>query len=260
MENFQNQNQVHPMTLEEQDAFFKKKEQEYDEKDEKEEEWMSSATMPAFPPNAYESTIGIKSEHDIKKENNERIERLISPELLKYFSRNEAHNLIKSFLGIPSVTTQEEGCGYQLSNIKNEYLTLLRSEIEGKKIIEIGDAGHGINRSWFKEMGAEGFVGIDINYGGPDALTFLMKQPADSAVVCSFGVFDDGSLYFSEDSNLKKYIQKLCEEIYRVTPRNSISLHGLERKNDLIRAGFIEVAQITPVTFMGGSVILFRKQ
>jgi len=262
MENPESQNQVPneneqkiigPMSKEEEDALF-------DEVRKRGEEAAQKTYKATKPLGLTEDSIHVVNEtpEEEKRRQNEEIERHISPELLKHFTPAEAHELIESFLGIPSVETQTEG-GYDLNSIENNFLTLLQSEIKDKKVVEIGDVGRKINKYWFKKLGASGFIGIDTKSGDPDALTFLMRLPSESVIVCSFGVFDDGSLYFSEKDSLKKYINELCIEIFRVTPKNGISLHGLEYESDLINAGFTEEVKITPINHLGGSVVIFRK-
>lgn len=180
---------------------------------------------------------------EARKGTEERLERLVTPELLTYFSREDALKLVEYFGTVPSTGTQDyPGVPYDLSQLNSEAREYLIGYVKDKRVIEIGDAGRKINEPFFiLDWGAKSFEIADAQYG-VDGLTYLMRQPEGSALVCSFGVFDDGMLYMDGvkiEKPLREYVSKLCKEIYRVTPKGGITLHGLEWDGDLKDAGFV---------------------
>lgn len=184
----------------------------------------------------------VKSDEEVRKERQERLEKLVTPELLTHFSPQEAFRLVEYFNTTPSSGTQERvGTPYDLYKLSPEARAYLEKHVKDQRIIEIGDAGRKINMPFFMKLGARSFETADPNFSEVDGLTYLMRQPEGSALVCSFGVFDDGVLYMDGceiGKSLKEYVGKLCKEIYRVTPKGGITLHGLEWDGDLKDAGF----------------------
>ena len=185
----------------------------------------------------------LKSEEEAIREDQERLERLVTPELLTYFSEKDALKLVRYFQETPSSGTQEEkGMPYDLQKLSEEAKQFLVKEIRGKKIIEIGDAGRRINECLLLRLGARSFETADAQWG-VDGLTYLMRQPEGSAIVCSFGVLDWGVLYddwINSPRAMERYRKLLGNEMYRVTPKGAITLHGLECFDDLKQAGFRE--------------------
>ena len=169
-------------------------------------------------------------------------EGLVTPELLTHFSREDALRLVKYFSIVPSQTTQGfPGVPYDLSQLGQEARAYLEEHVRDQKVIEIGDAGRRINEPFFMKLGVKSFETVDPQPCGVDGLSYLMRQPEGSAIVTSFGVFDDGVLYMDGKTGelLDGYVSKLCSEIYRVTPKESITFHGLEWDGDLKDAGFV---------------------
>ncbi|MFZ5954932.1 MAG: hypothetical protein ACOYT4_00755 [Nanoarchaeota archaeon] len=184
----------------------------------------------------------VVSKQEQRKMEAEAIHEKISPELLRHFTKKEAYNLIKYFISVPSTSTQEPGASYDLYTICNsnrKFREYLGEQINGRNIIELGDAGRQINKNLFLKLGAKNYESVDPNYNF-DGLTYLMRQDDNSAIICSFGVLESGVLYGAESGfeALVKYQQKLADEIYRVTPKGAITLHGLECSVDLLNAGF----------------------
>lgn len=142
-----------------------------------------------------------------------------------------------------------------------------KSFLQGRGIIELGSAATGIIPYVF-DVGVEFYVGVDPGYAhetrraidafvrehpqcanrlsavADDGLTFLQRQPSDSANVVSSGVLDTFVIgfYAIGDKRVKAYQHALCEEIFRVTPPGGISCHyGADRKpwqEALVSAGF----------------------
>lgn len=209
------------------------------------------------------------TEEQAEEERRQRLEGKITPELLTHFDRKEALELVAYFGGVPTAGTQEAvGTSYDLYKLNQGARQFLAREIQGKRIIEIGDAGRSVNRPFFMELGARSFETADPNFSGIDGLTYLMRQPDGSAVVTSFGVLDDGVLYGPSgceiSTSLGKYVGKLCNQIYRVTPKGGITLHGLEWDGDLLGAGFVNDAnaprQANSYTPGSGGLRLLRKE
>jgi hypothetical protein len=184
------------------------------------------------------------------------LEGKVTPELLNHFSRRDALELIKMFHNVEPHKYMEfvreqpwgiEGSLYDYLR-KPEDKEYLANEIKGKRVIEFGDR-EGTNKRFFLELGAESYEasdpisntkGLDI-----DALTHLIRQPDESAIVCSFAVLYsrvlyDPYLFKKSPTALREYQKELGNQIYRVTPKNSITLHMLERQGDLTNTGFIE--------------------
>ena len=183
----------------------------------------------------------VMSEEEIKKRDEEFVRGDVTPELLKYFSQKTAEELVKYFQNSPNVSTQRDGAIYNLYELVGKDLDYLEKEVKGKKVIEFGDAGKKINKTFFEELGSKKFIAFDTLPGkGRDALSQLSRQPDNSAVVTSFGVLDEGVLYMGGVvEGLERYTEELAKQIYRVTPLRGLTIHGLENAKDLINAGFI---------------------
>lgn len=191
----------------------------------------------------------IMSEEEVRKKS----EAQITPELLKFFNRAEARELVRYFSSTPSEPTSDFGRPYDLSRLGEEARKFLAREVKGRKIIELGNRGYAnldrdsnnvlcsVPAATFLELGAKSYEGCDPKYNA-DGLTFLLKQPDESAIVTSFGVLEDGVLHMggcSIDHLLSRYTAELGRQIYRVTPKGAITLHGLDSSHDLKNAGFI---------------------
>lgn len=147
-----------------------------------------------------------------------------------------------------------------------EQLLQLREFIEGKVIIEIGSARTSI-LSYVTQLKVSSYVGVDPfvveateesikdflrenpQYAGKlsavseDGLTFLRRQPIESATIVSSGVLDTSVIggKIRHDPVVAEYERELSSEIYRVTPANGISYHRCadqEWREALISAGF----------------------
>jgi len=182
----------------------------------------------------------------------------VSPELLRHFSYDEAFNLVKYFFQTPSTGTQDINGSYDLSKLNPEARNFLERELQGKDILEIGNAGSRVNHN-LTPFNIGNYVGVDADYGD-DALTHLMRQPEESAIVCSFGVLESGVLdsWIGRERPLGKYIDLLAREIYRVTPEGSITLHGTDGFDELKRAGFRD----ENVLYKGsiGDILTYRRE
>lgn len=182
--------------------------------------------------------------------NEERYRELVTPELLARFTEKEALNLVRYFGQTPSSSTQDFTGGglYGWSHISQKAKAFLASEIRGRRVIELGDAGNKTNARFFlRDLGAKSFETADPKYiPRCDGLSYLVRQPEESAIVTSFGVFDEGVLHAGpkEPDELFRYRQLLADEIYRVTPIGGITLHGLDWYFEFERAGFKEDASV----------------
>lgn len=126
----------------------------------------------------------------------------------------------------------------------------IAKEIKGRKVIELGPS-HDPKAKFFLDNGAKEYVGVDLfhsftascfvqNYIGAkivkrDALSYLMKQENESAVVASFGFLCDALHMLNPH-----YIPFVVREIYRVTPKGGISIHSTacDFENSFEAAGF----------------------
>jgi len=112
----------------------------------------------------------------------------------------------------------------------------LAKEINGKKVIELGPS-HNPRAKMFLDLGAKEYVGVELfhsftascftqNYNGAktvqkEALSYLMSQEDESAIVASFGFLCD-ALHIQNHH----YIPFITKEIHRVTPKGSPSIHS----------------------------------
>ena len=181
----------------------------------------------------------VMSREEQEKERQERLEKMITPELLTHFFRNEAKRLVEYFDRIPSAQTCGPSNMYSFERLSKEANDFLRNELQWKKIIELGSAGRNEAKLHFEyDFKVGQYEYADPQYN-TDGLSHLMKQPDNSAIVTSFGVLEDGVLYMDGlIPGLRKYTELLGKEIYRVTPKGAITFHGLETDHDLIDAGF----------------------
>jgi hypothetical protein len=127
----------------------------------------------------------------------------------------------------------------------------LKKEIEGKTVIELGPAHNPNHYIFLKQLGAKEYIGVDLfnDFIGncftnthskakvvkEEALSFLIKQPSESAIVVSFG-FLCNALHADNEH----FVPFVSREIYRITPKNGISVHQgvYELKTSLPGAGF----------------------
>ncbi len=196
----------------------------------------------------------------------ERKENQLTPELLNNFSQKDTSKLVEYFNQIPSTRTQDGAyVPYALEKLSNKGLEYLANEIKGKKIIELGDAGRRRNEKLLIDLGAESIDYADPLSSGVDGFSYLARQPDESAIVCSFGLFDIGVLYhsFCEPEELVKYQKLLTDEIYRVTPKNGVTFHGLEFDYTLKESGFNADSnapdELNTKTDQRGGLVLLRK-
>jgi hypothetical protein len=89
-----------------------------------------------------------------------------------------------------------------------------------------------------------------------DAYSFLKNLPNNSAFVYSFGLFDvcnqlGGNCETQEEINIKeKYVQALTDEIARVTPDKTVSIHkGICHADYFTKAGFVPLPVSNDTTF-----------
>ncbi|MEA3329975.1 MAG: hypothetical protein U9Q06_04500 [Nanoarchaeota archaeon] len=194
---------------------------------------------PIVPP-GLPSNMKARSEDESKKFWEDYYNKRVTPELLKDFSHEEALGLVKYFFRTPGAETQTIGGNYSLGNLDKNSKSFLEKELRNANIIEIGNKGL-IQNAEFAPFGIRSYQGTDCDYGN-DALTHLMKQPDESAVICSFGVLESGVLdsWVGRDKPLGRYIDLLAKEIYRVTPKGAITLHGTDGFTELEKAGFAD--------------------
>ncbi|MDI6736900.1 MAG: hypothetical protein QME12_00085 [Nanoarchaeota archaeon] len=129
--------------------------------------------------------------------------------------------------------------------------TIIRDSINGRKAIELGPGCNPMHK-WLLEKGASEYTGVELFYprisekmvegenariAANDALSFLVSQPGESAIVASRGVLNQEVMPSSN------YARFLAREIYRVTPKGGITIHSmgvssLDAKRFFREAGF----------------------
>ncbi len=221
----------------------------------------------------------IISEEEVKKRQEEHLQSKITPELLKFFNWADADELVRYFYSTPSQTTSDFNYGYDLSKISKKAKEFLAKEVKDRRIIELGNKGYrnincddknvfcNLPAAELLGLGARSYEGCDPKYN-VDGLTFLLRQPDESAIVTSFGVLEDGVLYMpkgcgSIDHLLPMYTAELGKQIYRVTPKGAITLHGLDCSRDLENTGFIIEESVTRDLKRGnisGGLVVLRKK
>ena len=189
------------------------------------------------------------------------IRRHVTPELLDYFSREEAEKIVKyCHFESPTCKTAYTGGGsvIGLEGLNEDEQSFLRNELEGRIIIELGSGKNKTNESFFRKIEVESFETVDPQVN-TDGLSYLAKLPNESAIVCSFGLFDEGVLYPVDRDHkevMRKYVNALSQQIYRVTPKGRITFHGLEFPHSFVDEGF---KKETNLDLGRKSLIVFRK-
>ena len=111
---------------------------------------------------------------------------------------------------------------------------ILKNSITGRKAIELGPGCNPMHR-WLLERGASEYTGVEMLYPqvsermitgnnakivDNDALSFLVSQPDESAIIASRGVLNEEVM---PSSNYSRFLVK---EIYRATPKGGITIHS----------------------------------
>ena len=216
----------------------------------------------------------VMSEEEVKRRAEDSLQGKITPGLLKFFNRADAYELVRYFNSTPSQRTSDYGCSYDLSKISKEDREFLAREVKGRKIIELGNKGYrninpgdnnvrcNVPAAELLELGARSYEGCDPKYN-TDGLTFLLRQSDESAIVTSFGVLESGVLYMEGCGNienlLSRYTAELGMQIYRVTPKGAITLHGLDYRFDLENAGFVFDRCLKKGNVTGDLVVLRKR-
>lgn len=226
--------------------------------------------VPEFLLSKHSDSLDARVETPEEERNRleEMYRKKITPELLTHFSFDAALQLVKYFEQTPSTPTQDaQGVPYDLFSLGDKAREFLAREVKGKKILELGNSGYksgyNVPSRYLLGLGAQSYEGCDPKYN-TDGLTFLMRQPEGSAIVCSFGVLESGVLDFSfKEDDLTKYCELLDKEVYRVTPAGSITLHGTDSPTRLIDAGFKVVPEfpegLNPKEYQTGGLVVLRK-
>lgn len=111
---------------------------------------------------------------------------------------------------------------------------ILADSIKGRQAIELGPGCNPLH-GWLFEIGASAYTGVELFYPetsrqiitgenanvvSQDALSCLLSQPDESAILVSSGVLN------REIMPSFNYLRFLLREIYRVTPNGCITIHG----------------------------------
>jgi hypothetical protein len=181
-----------------------------------------------------------------EEEEKARMKKMITPELLTYFTRKEALDLLSVFFNSPSASYFSDIYWPFAFHNRREIIEYVVKEIKGRDVIEIGSNGNQSSEALFLNLGAKSYKDADVKQN-IDALSALARQKSESAIIISFALFAEQILYpvgIPEGVNpaiFARYRAELCKHIYRVTPRGAITLHGLEADcmDDLLNAGFV---------------------
>jgi hypothetical protein len=207
----------------------------------------------------------ILSEEEVRKREEELIQERITPELLRYFRKEEAYELVSAFYKTPTSSHRDI---YRIDTPEAE--EFLAKEVKGRRIIELGSNGNDNYKLIFGWLGAKSYEFADPKYN-VEGLTALIRQPDESAIICSFALFADAVLYpYISDgvdpAIFERYRKELTKQMYRVTPRNGITLHGIEDwcLGNLENAGFVVEnsvpEQLKHRSLMGFKMCVLRKR
>ncbi|MFH1065668.1 MAG: hypothetical protein V1734_04155 [Nanoarchaeota archaeon] len=153
-----------------------------------------------------------------------------------------------------STTTYAMSFDVQMELLRRYILnaeTILKDSINGRKAIELGPGCNPMHR-WLFERGASEYTGVEMLYPqisekmvsgenakivNNDALSFLLSQPDESAIITSRGVLNQEVMPSSN------YARFLIREICRVTPKGGITIHSsgvssVDEKRFFKEAGF----------------------
>lgn len=198
---------------------------------------------PSLYRPTYKEREKMKSDEAERREKQRKNKESMIVSLQNFFNREEVCRLIEYFNECPGTTTKWPGYTYDFGRLSEEAKKFLYNEINGRRIIELGNKGYYSDYHFENVFKSKSYEGCDPQYN-VDGLTFLLKQQDESAIITSFGVLEDGVLYMIGCDRihnlLSKYTAELGRQIYRVTPKRGITIHGLEYSYDLIKAGFEE--------------------
>ncbi|MDD4878116.1 MAG: hypothetical protein PHO02_03710 [Candidatus Nanoarchaeia archaeon] len=139
---------------------------------------------------------------------------------------------------LPSTTSYAMSFDVQMELMKRHIENaenILKSSIRGRRAIELGPGCNPLQK-WLLERGASEYTGVEMLYPQvsekmvsgenakivkSDALSFLVSQPDESAIVASRGVLND------EVMPSPNYARFLIREIYRVTPKGAVTIHSM---------------------------------
>lgn len=177
------------------------------------------------------------------------VQRKCPPQLLDraYALREKSIELAMD----PSIASNAASTYEVLDVIVSKYgADNIANEIKGKKVIELGPS-HDPKARFFLDNGAKEYVGVDLFHSfigtcfvqnylkakivEKDALSYLMNQEDESAVVASFGFLCDALHMLNPH-----YVPFVVKEIYRITPKGGISIHSTacDIENSFEAAGF----------------------
>ncbi|MFA5888505.1 MAG: hypothetical protein WC852_07390 [Candidatus Nanoarchaeia archaeon] len=162
---------------------------------------------------------------------------LVSDELKEVIACRERHIAKAANHSLRSTTSYEMSFDVQMEMFRR-YVSnaeiILRNSINGRKAIELGP-GLSPMHKWLLERGASEYTGVEMLYPkisekmvsgqnakivDNDALSFLVSQPDESAIIASRGVLNEEVMPSSN------YARFLIREIYRVTPKSGITIHS----------------------------------
>lgn len=172
-------------------------------------------------------------------------------EVLAYRERCIAQAAEGSFKSATSYQPSFDSQMEVISNKLSGFEEMLMNSLKGKRAIELGPGCNPMH-SWLFARGAASYTGIELFYSEEsarlsagknseivhsDALSFLVSQPGNSAIVVSRGVLN------MEVMPSFNYMRFLIREIYRITPAGNLTIHAMgilshDEKRFFREAGF----------------------
>lgn len=167
--------------------------------------------------------------------------RDLSPEDLNAVSRHRDSCIEKyrwQFSGDHGTTT----AGNELHESVLQYLKGLiefREAVRGRRVIELGPGSNPLAERLLEDFEALEYVGVEMNSNstlavvgstdrvrieGTDALSYLLTQPTESAIVVSIAMLDP--MIYGDTNMAWHYNRFLGREIFRVTPRGKPTFHA----------------------------------
>jgi hypothetical protein len=179
---------------------------------------------------------------------------LNSDELIEVLACRERNIAKAASHSLTSTTSYAMSFDVQMELFKRYFENsedIFKNSINGREAIELGPGCNPMHR-WLFERGASEYTGVEMLYPqisqrmvsgdnarivDNDALSFLVSQPDESAIIASRGVLND------EVMPSASYARFLIKEIYRVTPKGAITIHSMgvssaDEKRFFKEAGF----------------------
>lgn len=138
-----------------------------------------------------------------------------------------------------------------------EYVPVFKKQMQGQRVIELGPGFYPKADMLFEKFGIDKYDAAEprtyeltqakldmkdprIRLVKEDSLSYLLRQPDDSAIIISCGVICPELLQCAADDPDISYFRFLGKEMQRVTPKGALTIHGTNLDSNQIDLVFIE--------------------